>query len=257
MNFTTLRFDSIDSTNLEAIRQAAAGAAEGLIVIAAEQAAGRGRAGRHWISTKGSGLYLSIVLRPKLEPQFLSLITLMTAVAVYDSLTKEFNIAADIKWPNDILVNEKKICGILAESVETSFGLAIVVGVGINLLDGNVTKELSGSSTSLYSELGRTSTSADLYRQILPALESSVLRFVDHWYRVLLAANGPAEIVDAWRKRSTYFSGKRVLARLQNESITATTDGLERNGALRVRRDDGELVVIHSGDVAQLRENIT
>src|SRR4051794_8822977 len=121
MNFTILRFDTIGSTNDEALRQAKAGAAEGLCVVAGQQTAGRGRHGRNWVSEAGSGLYFSLVLRPKMEPQYVPLITLMTGVAVHDSL-REFDLEADIKWVNDLLVNEKKIAGILAEATETDAG---------------------------------------------------------------------------------------------------------------------------------------
>ena len=247
MDFSILRFDSIDSTNLEALRQASSGAAEGLVVIADEQTSGRGRAGRKWVSHKGFGLYISIVLRPQLSPRFLSLITLMSALAVYDTLVEEFGLSADIKWPNDVIVREKKISGILAETTETGTGLAVVVGIGLNLRSANFPAELSESATSLESELQLN----DLSRA-----EPSLLGFFDYWYQVLGRENGPKKIIEAWRDRSTYFSGKRVIARLENESITGTTDGLESNGALRIRKDDGNVVLVHSGDVMQFREHI-
>src|SRR5438132_9271029 len=119
---TMLRFDSIDSTNLEAMRQARAGAAEGLCVVAREQTRGHGRLDRSWHSPKDAGLYLSIVLRPKLGLSAWPLITLMTALAVSESLMKACALRTDIKWPNDLYVNNRKVCGILAEIVETVAG---------------------------------------------------------------------------------------------------------------------------------------
>ena len=116
MNFTILRFETLESTNTEAANQARQGADEGLCIIARQQTAGRGRHGRTWVSEKDSGLYFSIVLRPAIETRFLPLITLMTGVAVYDTL-KELGLKPDIKWVNDVLIGEKKICGILAETV--------------------------------------------------------------------------------------------------------------------------------------------
>src|SRR5438477_10508359 len=109
---TILRFDSINSTNLEAMRQARAGAPEGLCVVAREQTAGRGRLDRRWHSPKDAGLYLSIVLRPKIEPIGWPLLTLMTAVAVSESLMKSCGLRTDIKWPNDVCANDRKLCGI-------------------------------------------------------------------------------------------------------------------------------------------------
>src|SRR5437764_3754279 len=107
-----LRFEWIDSTNLEAMRQARAGASEGLCVVAREQTRGRGRLDRSWHSPKDAGLYFSIVLRPKLDLSAWPLITLMTALAVHDALMKACGLNADIKWPNDICFDERKLCGI-------------------------------------------------------------------------------------------------------------------------------------------------
>src|SRR5215212_7940613 len=121
---TVLRFDSLPSTNTEAARQAALGVPEGLCVVAREQTAGRGRRERAWASPKDAGLYFSLLLRPELQPASWPLITLAAA------------LAADIKWPNDLLASGRKLCGILAEACETPRGRACVVGVGINLSDG-------------------------------------------------------------------------------------------------------------------------
>src|SRR5688500_4411254 len=142
MNITLLTYDTIDSTNTVALKQARAGADEGLCIIARHQTAGRGRHGRTWVSEKGSGLYFSIVLRPKLDTKFLPLITLMAGVAVHDTL-QELGLKPDIKWVNDVLVKEKKISGILAETTETNDGLAIVVGIGINIKPSNFPPEIA------------------------------------------------------------------------------------------------------------------
>src|SRR4051812_48961889 len=108
-----LRFDSLPSTNTEAAQQAAQGAPEGLCVVAGEQTRGRGRSGRVWISPAGAGLYFSIVLRPgQLEMQSWPLLTLMAALAVHDALQSACALETDIKWPNDIIAGERKLCGI-------------------------------------------------------------------------------------------------------------------------------------------------
>src|SRR6266853_5410931 len=133
LNPTILRFDSIESTNLEAMRQARAGAPEGLCVVAREQTAGRGRLDRSWRSPKDAGLYFSIVLRPTLEMNLWPLLPLMAALAVSDALMKSCGLRADIKWPNDILANDRKLCGILAETIEKVNASAAIVGIGINL----------------------------------------------------------------------------------------------------------------------------
>src|SRR4051812_28356223 len=125
MNFSIVRFDTLDSTNREAADQARRGADEGLCVVARQQTAGRGRHGRVWISEAESGLYLSVVLRPKVEARLMTLITLMAGVAVYDAL-EGLSIEPDIKWPNDVLVADRKISGILAETIDTPHGVAVV-----------------------------------------------------------------------------------------------------------------------------------
>lgn len=244
MNFTVLAFDSLDSTNTEALKQARMGAGEGLCVVAREQTAGRGRYGRDWVSAKDSGLYVSIVLRPKIELRFFPLITLMAGVAVHDLLA-DMGVSSDIKWVNDVHVNGKKICGILAETTETSNGLAVVVGIGINLNSDSFPPYLSASSTSIAAESGKEPGRDELVK--------ALGRYLDHFYSILTGRNGPAEIVRHWQKRSSYFSGKKVRVVLEKETIFGVTEGLEDTGALRVRQSDGSLFVIQAGDVEQIR----
>ena len=185
MNFIILRFDTLESTNTEAANQARAGADEGLCVLARQQTAGRGRHGRTWISERDSGLYFSLILRPKLDAEFLPLITLMSGIAVYDAL-EELGLKPDIKWVNDILVNDKKICGILAETAETSKGLAVIVGIGINVTSSNFPDELSGLATSIKAEIGRL-VKPDEVAELLT-------RFISYFYNILRDENGPSEI---------------------------------------------------------------
>jgi BirA family biotin operon repressor/biotin-[acetyl-CoA-carboxylase] ligase len=243
MNITLLTYDTIDSTNTVALKQARAGADEGLCIIARHQTAGRGRHGRTWVSEKGSGLYFSIVLRPKLDTKFLPLITLMAGVAVHDTL-QELGLKPDIKWVNDVLVKEKKISGILAETTETNDGLAIVVGIGINIKPSNFPPEIANIATSIESEPGAVATGN---------LTEALTKYLSYFYDVLTSENGPATIVDEWERRSTYFSGKLVRVTIENEIVTGVTAGLEPNGALRVQKTDGSLVIIQAGDVERLR----
>lgn len=249
MNITILRFDTIDSTNTEAANQARQGAAEGLCVIADQQTAGRGRHGRTWSSQKGSGLYFSIVLRPKIDTQSLPLITLMTGIAVYDTL-KEFGVEPDIKWVNDILVRERKISGILAETVETPTGLAVIVGIGINLTSRTFPDEIADIATSIEAESMMMGP-----RALDPlAVETKLASFIGYWYEILLGESGRSEIIQNWRQRSSYFSGKSVRVTLPANTIDGTTDGLEENGALRVKTRDGSVTIVQAGDVEMLRE---
>ena len=244
MNIHILRYDTLGSTNTEAANQARLGAAEGLCVIASKQTAGRGRHGREWVSSEGSGLYFSIVLRPKIEMRFLPLITLMTGVAVHDTL-KEFGLKPDIKWVNDILVGDDKISGILAETVETPTGVAVIVGIGINLTSSSFPEEIAETATSIEMETG-ISVSTD-------ELAERLTHYLSYFYDILNDENGPGEIVHHWRQRSTYFSGKRVRVTLENTTFNGTTDGLEENGALRVKTTDSSVTIVQAGDVERLR----
>src|SRR5438132_11944161 len=149
MSVRMLKFDSIDSTNLEAIQQAKAGAGEGLCIVAREQTSGRGRLDRSWQSPKDAGLYFSVVLRPELEMNAWPLITLMAALAVSDALIRACSLRVDIKWPNDLCVNDRKLGGILAETVETETGPAAIVGIGINLLSSGLPDAISVVATSV------------------------------------------------------------------------------------------------------------
>ncbi len=243
MNINILRFDSLGSTNTEAASQARQGADEGLCVIAREQSAGRGRHGRTWVSEPDAGLYFSIVLRPKLDLKYLPLITLMAGVAVYDTL-KEFGLKPDIKWVNDVLIGDKKISGILAETVDTPSGNAVIVGIGINLKSSNFPVEIAETATSIEAEtLGSSGN-----------VEGALIKYLSYWYEILKNDEGPTEIIQNWRGRSSYFSGKAVRVTLPDGVLEGTTDGLEENGALRVKTSDGSVTIVQAGDVERLRE---
>jgi len=245
MNFTILRFDTIESTNTEALNQARRGADEGLCVVARQQTAGRGRHGRVWISEKDAGLFFSVVLRPPLEIRFLPLVTLMSAVAVHDTLETLYEIDCDIKWVNDIQVRGRKLCGILAETTETAKGLAVVVGIGINLSSSNFPPEIAGTATSVKAETGR-----------IPNVETLLQKltfFLSTFCEYLYGAHGAEKIRAEWTRRSSYASGKRVRVVLENETIHGTTHGIEENGALRVELEAGEIRIVNAGDVENLR----
>ena len=240
-----LRFDSLPSTNLEAARRAAEGAAEGLCIVAGEQTAGRGRLQRQWVSPKDAGLYFSIVLRPQFEQSAWPLLTLMAAVGVNEALREACALETDIKWPNDILAGEKKLCGILAETVETSPGRAVVVGIGINLTKHSFPENLEQVVTSVTVATGRSHKLETLLEALIAALEK--------YYQALNQGGGPETIIREWCARSSYAEGKLVRVVESNETLVGTTRGLERDGALRVEVGAGEIRIVRSGDVSSLR----
>jgi BirA family biotin operon repressor/biotin-[acetyl-CoA-carboxylase] ligase len=240
-----LRFDSLPSTNLEAARRAIEGAVEGVCVVAAEQTAGRGRLLREWVSPRSAGLYFSIIFRPAFEQRGWPLLTLMAAIAVHDVLLDACSLETDIKWPNDILVNEKKLCGILAETVETPKGRAVVVGIGINLTCASFPHDLDRVATSVESATGKSPDPEVVLGALVHALRKR--------YQLLQEDGGPEMIAGEWCARSSYCQGKRVRVIEGDGSLVGTTRGLECDGALRVQTEQGEIRAVRAGDVTVVR----
>jgi BirA family biotin operon repressor/biotin-[acetyl-CoA-carboxylase] ligase len=240
-----LRFDSIDSTNLEAMRQARAGAPEGLCVVAREQTRGRGRLERSWESPKDAGLYFSVVLRPQLELTIWPLITLMGALAVSDALMRACNLSVDIKWPNDVCVNERKLCGILAETVDTESGLAAILGIGLNLRDESLPADVRSIAISVAAATGVSPDSERVLAELIKAFAER--------YELLQSAGGAEHTIREWCANSSFAVDRRVRVTLAAETFDGTTRGLESDGALRVETDRGKIKIVRAGDVTALR----
>ena len=240
-----LRFDSIDSSNLEAIRQARAGAREGLCILAREQTAGRGRLDRSWQSPKDAGLYFSIVLRPKLKMRLWPLITLMAALAVSDALMKACGLRVDIKWPNDLFVKDRKLGGVLAETIDTEKGPAAIVGIGINLFSHGLSDTIRDTATSVESE---TEAEPDV-ESVLQAL----LKAIGERYEVLQSPQGEEHTIREWCAGSSFAFDRQVRVSLDGDSFVGVTRGLESDGALRVETEAGRIRVVRAGDVTALR----
>lgn len=240
-----VRFESLPSTNTELARMASEGAAEGLAIVADEQTAGRGRLQRTWSSTKGAGLYFSVLLRPKIPPSSWPLITFMAALAVGDALSEAAGVHTDIKWPNDLLSGERKICGILAEAIETPTGRAVVLGIGINLTPKAFPEDLKSVATAVSEATGRQPER----ETILAAL----LRALSRWYSLLNEPDGLEKIIAAWSNRSSYASGRLVQVSNGDEVWQGTTCGVEPDGALRLNTVSGEMKLVRAGDVYSLR----
>ena len=237
-----LRFDSLPSTNLEAATRAIEGADEGLCIVAGEQTAGRGRLGRQWVSPPGAGIYFSVVLRPEFDQGVWPLISLMASIAVQETLLQACELQTDIKWPNDILHDEKKLCGILAETVETNRGRAVIVGIGINLTKAALTPGLESVATSVEAATKRVP-------DMELVIESLQRCFMTH-YHDMKSPTGPSEVVREWSQRSSYASGKRITVSEGDDKVPGTTRGLEPDGALRVETENGGIKIVRAGDVS-------
>ncbi|MEZ5305745.1 MAG: biotin--[acetyl-CoA-carboxylase] ligase [Pyrinomonadaceae bacterium] len=244
LNFQIVRFEEIDSTNTEAMRQARNGAFEGLVIIASRQTAGKGRAGRTWNSNDG-GLYLSLILRPDVDFRQIPLLTLMAANAVSDALKESFGLEPDIKWPNDILVSEKKICGILCETCDSEFGKAVIVGIGVNVSEDALDEELCEIATSIERETGKPADIEEFAKRLLHSIATHYARFTFDATKTVVLAD--------WQARSSYCNGKDISVDTGREVIEGVTRGLHPSGALFVMQTTGKLALITAGDVKHLR----
>ena len=244
MKIRILQLDTVGSTNTEALRHARMGADEGLCIIARTQTAGRGRFDRVWVSEPDAGLYMSLILKPNLTPSEYPLLTLMTGVAVHRVLEK-VGIDADIKWVNDVLVDEKKICGILAETTDSESGLAVVIGIGVNLRPGNFHPEIAGTSTSFESLTGQKLTPSDFSKLLIEEIVPAYVNFQ--------TVEGRREILDQWRSRSSYADGRMVTVTTANSTFTGVTRGISDTGGLMVEREDGSITIVTAGEIERLR----
>jgi BirA family transcriptional regulator, biotin operon repressor / biotin---[acetyl-CoA-carboxylase] ligase len=237
-------FFRVDSTNSVAMRLGESGEPHGTIVVAEEQTAGRGRAGRSWTSEKSAGIYTSILLRPLIPPAHAPLLTLVAGLAARDAAADDLDAQPDLRWPNDLLVGGRKAGGILTEMhAEPDRIHYAVVGIGMNVNQTKMPSELAERATSLRIETHRTHSRFELLIRLL--------RCFDRYYNQFLA-EGATPILRRFAEVSTYFKGKHVRITTATESFTGTTAGLEPSGVLRVTRDDGHgIVPILSGDVAE------
>jgi len=236
-----------DSTNKVARRLAENGATEGEIVIAAQQSEGRGRLGRSWVSPADVNLYCSIVLRPKLVPAHAAQITLMAAVALADAISAFIPLEPTIKWPNDILVDGKKLAGILTESSCTSERVEFVVlGIGVNLNFplAEMPPEIRARASSLMELRGAPVDREAFIRRLIQDL--------DRCYGVLLEL-GFAKLAPRWE---SYFAlrNRPVRVEMIDQIVIGRAKGIDAQGALLVESGDGAVHAIIAGDVIPLAD---
>lgn len=243
---TIVVLDETDSTNIAAKELAASGAPHGSVVIADRQTAGRGRLSRSFVSPPGKGLYMSVVIRPEINMKSVPMITSAIAVAAALAVEKLCGSEVQIKWVNDLYMNEKKICGILTEA---SLDLEIksldyaVVGIGINVrsMKEEFDEELSLHATSVEDETGIV-----LDRN---ALCAEVLNNLDIW----LGKIEDRSFIIEYRRRE-YLTGKRITAEYGGKTITGTAVGVDRNANLMVELPNGEIVSLNAGEATLHRK---
>lgn len=237
-------YETIDSTNSRAKILALGGAQEGTIVIADTQTAGRGRMDRIWISPAKKGLWLSIILKPPISPERAPELTVLAAIAAAKAFEDFAGLNATIKWPNDIVINGKKLCGILAEiQAEPDVVRSVVMGIGINvnMQKDDFPAELQDSATSILIEQGKVMSRRELLLVLLQNLESV--------YYEYLKNDGLDNLLEYYKSRSATL-GKKVEVIERKSSFEGYALDIDKDGALLVRTGDGSLRKILSADVS-------
>ena len=240
-------YTTIDSTNEAAKRAALAGAEEGMVIVAERQELGKGRLGRHWFSPARLGLWFSLILRPPIHPFQASQLTFVSAVAVCQALRNLTGLPLLIKWPNDLLWRDKKVCGILTElSVEREDINYLVVGVGINVnqQEDDFPLEIKKTACSLAIATGRVWQRAAILRQILEEYEQQYMQYL---------SKGFGQTLEHWRTLNTTLS-KEVTVSTKEETFTGIAEDINEQGCLLVRKKNGELETLLAGDVT-IRRN--
>ncbi len=234
-------FSQIGSTNDEAMRWAAADAPDGALVVADEQTAGRGRLNRSWVTRAGAALAFSVIYRPKdREAECLHLFSPLAALALHSALQKVWNLSAQIKWPNDVLLQRRKTAGILVEAAWMGSQLqGVVVGVGINVLRGSVPPdaEVMFPATSVEHALGRPPDRLELL--------CAVLREMNAWRAHL----GAPAFLHAWRTNLA-FVGEPVCIDQSGKILCGTLSGIDDQGNILLRLKDGQIAQFAAGDIS-------
>lgn len=235
-------FDVVSSTMDIAMQLAMKGSPEGTLVLAEAQTKGRGRLGREWFSPKYKGIYLSLVLRPKILPHQASILTLLSAMSICEAIKEIIGLDARIKWPNDILIHNKKLGGILTElNAETDEVRFIIIGIGLNV--NNDKKTLLSLATSLKEQNKVSINRVKLLQEILRKLEANYLSFQD---------KGSEPILEKWRAHNVTL-GRRIKVFFYRQHIEGQAVDIDTDGSLLVRSDSGIIQKVSAGDVVHCR----
>jgi len=273
MEFIVQRFGAVSSTNDIAIRMAEEGAPEGTVVVAGEQTAGRGRHGRNWSSPAGEGLYISVILRPDLPFDRLWQMAFIAAVSAAEAIRQASGLEARIKWPNDILLNDRKVCGILIEAASRqppaassqppaassqhpaqNFPLplagegqgegerqrpALIVGIGVNVNTREFPAEIAETATSVARELGRVLPVREVERALLTCLAAHYDRYIRQGFPAMF---------EVWKSLDCTM-GRRVTVHTPEGIVKGTAVEVTPTGDLVVEREGGARTRVSAGDV--------
>lgn len=234
--------ESVDSTNNYAKKIAEDGADDGTLTVADEQTGGKGRRGRHWETPKGTNIAMTLLLRPDIRPEHASRLTLLMAMAVAQGIRQVTGLEAGIKWPNDVVVHGKKVCGILTEmNTEVDYINYVVIGTGINVNQEHFPEELQQIAGSLCVELGDKVSRAELAACIMEHLELL--------YETFLKTEDLSELYQEYNALCVN-RGHQIRVMEPGNEYTGTTDGINERGELVVRKENGETVCVYAGEVS-------
>lgn len=235
-------FDSVSSTMDIAMEMGINNAPEGTIILAETQSQGRGRLGRIWFSPKYKGIYLSLILRPKLLPNFTPVLTLLTGVSICEAIKEITALDVKIKWPNDIIIHNKKLGGILTElNAEMDATRFVIIGIGLNV--NSAAKTLVSGATSLRNEKKENISRREVLQEILRRIEANYLSFQE---------KGAQPIIEKWRTYNITLH-RRVRITSQNKHLEGQAVDIDTDGGLLLRKDSGLTEKIMSGDVVHCR----
>ncbi|MCM1160600.1 MAG: biotin--[acetyl-CoA-carboxylase] ligase [Roseburia sp.] len=230
------------STNTDAKRLLEEGAPDGTLVVADKQNSGKGRRGRSWSSPKGTSIYMSIGLKPSYNPDKASMVTLIMALAVAKGIREQAGLAAFIKWPNDVVVNKKKVCGILTEmNAEPDYIHSVVIGTGINVNEQEFPKEIRETATSLFLEKGEKLTRARLV--------ACVMEYFEQDYEKFLECGNLSGFLEEYNGL-LINRGKKVKVLDPKQEWEGTARGINEKGELLVEDEKGQLVEVYAGEVS-------
>ena len=253
----TVRMETVDSTNEEMKRYASQGAGSGALIVAERQTAGKGRRGRSWESREGDSLLMSALLRPDILPEQSAMLTIVTALAVcqgIERIREEVSVqvpkskeeaaltAPQIKWPNDIILGTRKVCGILVEMMLEQTGcFYVVIGIGVNVNNQEFSGELSGKATSLQREWGYPVDREELMLRIWQEFDPLYDRFLQDGDLRGLQRAYEARLVNSNRQVQVFFPGGEQ---------KGTAKGIDSRGRLLLKQDSGETLLIDAGEVS-------
>ena len=235
-------FDRTDSTNIQARLAGEAGASQGTLAVAEIQDGGRGRRGRNWISPAGVGVWMSLLLRPEISPVSASMLTLVMALAAQKGIKEATGIESQIKWPNDLVLNKKKICGILTEMGTEFMEIKyVVMGTGINVNQEGFPDEIRETATSLYLETGKKYHRSRIIERILEALEE--------YYGIFVKTEDMSALLVEYNEKLVN-RGQEVCVLDPKGEYRGLCQGITKTGGLLVELSDGTVTEVISGEVS-------